>query len=284
MLDEFLKKVVKKDGEPLAEKTKNAYKLTLKNIETYFKLNLHELLATELKQIKVYEYIQGLPKVQDKRKYDVICIICKYIKHFPELHQDYFPTKVIRVIVSEEKTEVKKNLPSKTDLLEILRETNIQSGEHKLILNLLLKYTSVQRCDLATVKLKNFDLKTDNYISEGKLVLNSLNKVKGKKSIEIILSEEDLVNVEKLDQEYLFKSTSKDRCNAYSKMISVITNKYLGVKLSQTNFRIIHSVHNYHSIEGDTNLNLKQKINKLNELCEQMGHNLMMSINTYINL
>jgi hypothetical protein len=283
MLQQFLDNVIKADGKPLADKTKNAYKLTLKNLETYFKKDLHTIFASIESQTLVYDYIQELA-VQDKRKYDIICICCKYINHFKELHQEYFPTKVVRANVSEEKVQAKKDLPSKTELLEILRDAKIQSSEHQLILNLLLKYACVQRCDLATVKLKNFDIKLDNYILEGKLVINTLNKVKGKKSIEIELSETDKELLLKLNQNFLYTSESKDRCNAYSKMISVITKKYLGIKLSQTNFRIIHSVHNYHSIENDPDLNLKQKINKLNELCESMGHSLMMSLNTYINI
>lgn len=185
---------------------------------------------------KVKEYIDNL-KINKRTKQQRHFIVKSYLNFL-----GITPYKFDEVEILVEK----KQLPSKDEVIEILKEKGpIKNPQDQLIMNLLFgEYPQVLRTDLANVKLKNYS-NTEPHYKDGQIIFPEIRKTNFK-NIRITLNNKDRELLESLvpNQEYLINFRSNtNRNNAYTKYIQRITNKYIGIKLSQTDIRHITSTH-----------------------------------------
>lgn len=171
-------------------------------------------------------------------------------------------------------SKIKKKLTRK-ELIELNNNCKA-TGQHKLLLNLLLNYDQVIRCDLANIKWKNYDTDTDNYIEDGIIYFSSYTKVKSKKLITIELNDEDKELVKNLSHkgDYLlyFNTVPSERTANYSKSIPRLTLKYLGVKLTQNCMRHIAEIHDFTTTLNEMGISLDQFKDLYKVLNEKATH------------
>jgi hypothetical protein len=177
----------------------------------------------------------------------------------------------------------KKKLDHKyPDLKELrLLVEKVEKSKEKLYLNLLLKY-NVLRTDLANVKLKNYTNKDPRYI-DGVIIYPTLNKVKIYEDVITKLDSEDEEMIKELTGDYLIEINcdAENRNGNYSKLVPKLTEKYLSIKLTQTDLRHIHTNNNFKECSIDKEFIEKYK--RISELCKRNGHCLETALETYLS-
>ena len=201
---------------------------------------------------------------KDQRKHSVKSYIV--IMELTDKYK-YFITELAKGEFIRYKKKDTKVYPKLEDLKKKALDV---TGYEKLVLNLLLNYNCL-RTDLVNVKLKNYSETEPRYL-DGKIIYPTINKVDIKVPIEIQLNNEDIIEIEKnKDEEYLLcKKISGKRQDNYSKFISRLTEKYLGEKLTQTDFRHIHTISNENECRIDKEF--VEKYIEFSKRCKMNGH------------
>lgn len=269
-MDKFLENYI-------STSTKKQYRSIISNVEK--ELGDLSKVVVDTKLIK--DFIDS-QKVGLKNKQDKHYAVCSYLIHLKRKPYEFERAPVERK---------KRELPDKESLKLIKNEQVVTNKIDKLLLDLLLNYPQVLRTDLADVKIRNFN-DTEAHYKDGQIIFPQINKTKYK-NITIKLTENDKQLVEDIMltnmSDYLIlmrqnngKNTQQDRNNNYSKLIVKLSKKYLGLKLTQTDFRGISATSDV--VNANLDEEFLETIKKLEELAKQRGHSLKTSINKYVNL
>ena len=256
----------------LAEKTVKTYISFLNKLEKNTGKTMVELLEN---QNEIDEYINNLPNISDKTRNDKSFIVKSFISNL-NLDVEYkhglqkvtSQQKVVDVTLEDIKLEFNK-----------VKDT-IPNKNHRLLLSLLLNYDTVLRCDLSNVKINKTG--NDPYVNHSDKTIvfpkNSCNKIPNKSEITLKLTESDYSLIDS-SGEYLIKISIKDRCNGYSVLVSQISEKYLGKKLSQNSWRHLHSTHQVNFIDVD----FIEKYKKLKEMARLKNHSIDVMLEYYVD-
>lgn len=236
-------------------------------------IQINKKIALNSSEEEIWNYIEGTDtKIATKRSKQ---FLVKTYRVFHKLPVTYFEVKLKKnsdgeYINTDTPSPVEKevkNLPE--DYQELINK--IENGNHKLLLRLLTEYDEVLRCDLAFVR------KTD--IIDNSIVIKETNKTKQKITIKLRQEDLDLIDFGK---EYLihFNRDTKDRSNAYTKLVKRITKRYLGVEFTQTNFRSWHATKSYKKIE---HLPGREQQVELRKQATKRAHSAATAISNYID-
>ena len=147
--------------------------------------------------------------------------------------------------------------------------------QNMVIFSFYILLEPVRSQEIATLKYKNFDKKTDNYIDikNKLLIFNDYKTKKTYKTIEIDLSNNDkLINLiksfilfkqkNKFDIDYLFNSN--DNTAIDSSQLHKRLNRIIGLKISSSMIRKIYLSENYKDVFNDINKSAKNMMNSMN--------------------
>ena len=197
-----------------------------------------------------------------------------------DYHYNYTISELKKDKFKVYESEKKKTNFLYPDLKELrLKVEKLVPSKDKLYLNLLLKY-NVLRTDLANVKLKNYTNKDPRY-QDSVIIYPTLNKVKIYEDIVVKLDSEDQKMIKELKGDYLIEINcdAENRNGNYSKLVPKLTEKYLSIKLTQTDLRHIHTNNNFKECGIDKEFIEKYK--KISELCKRNGHCFDTALETY---
>ena len=149
----------------------------------------------------------------------------------------------------------------------------------QFFLKMFIEYNPL-RSDLATIKLKKFDVKVDNYFSGQAFVFNTLVKVDGK--LKIDLKPEDIEFVKSLDTEYLYNISDKvkNRNDHFCKYLKRISLEILGEEMTVDKFRRRYFTLKVAEIQYCKNP--VEMLDKLMMLAKQSNTSLEMIKNNYL--
>ena len=128
------------------------------------------------------------------------------------------------------------------------------------------------RSDYWTIKVRNFDVKRDNYYSNGVLYFNELVKVN--RSLRVQLTDEEKVVLHRYmdtlpdTQEFMFGFTNS---NSYTQAVRRIASGVFGEKFSINKFRHLRDFPNA----------VKEIYTRLNDLATSMNHTLATHVEKY---
>ena len=252
-----------------SEASKTQYTLFLNKLEN--DLLISKLSKKNINEIKVY--IENLD-VKPRTKQDKHFIVKKYL--------DYLKLDCYKFNKNKIENKVVKELPSRKELQGLLKETKVDILQDKLVLNLLLNYAEVLRCDLSNVKVVNFD-KTEPHLIDNTIVFPTINKTDFKNIIiELKPEEQNTIKELSIKSEYLLNFTGKNRSKSYSDYIKRITLKYIGKTYNQTDFRKISARNDLEELDIKKEDILKMK--ELESRAQKRGHSLNMAIDKYTNI
>lgn len=234
---------------------------------------INKEISLDSNEDDIWKYIEGTDSKLDTKRSKQFLV--KTYRSYNKLPIDYFSSKLKKntdgtYIESETPTPVDKKIKVlPLDYKELIN--NIANKNHKLLLRMLTEYDEVLRCDLVFVK--NTDIK------DGIIIIKETTKTKKEITIKLRQDELDLIDFYK---EYIihFKDTTKDRSNAYTKLVKRITKKYLGIELTQTDFRHIRSTKSYKEIE---HLPVKEQQVLLVKQAKARAHSARTAISNYID-
>lgn len=219
------------DKTELSDTSKIMYKRLHQELITLFKNDITWILGN---------YDEYMEKIKDltitKRYYltSYLCTYCKYNNVEQAIHKklsDYLMAiKGEKTPVKEKKDYEFENLQTKIDVIDDL--------ESRIILTLLNNYP-VLRSDYNTIKIRDFDEKSDNFYKEGVIFFNKLVKVDN--NIDIKLEEKDKKIIDDyirtLNRDTLFRLTN---ISSFCKWIKKVSNKYLAKDYTITDYRKIY--------------------------------------------
>ena len=121
--------------------------------------------------------------------------------------------------------------------------------------------------DYSEMKIRNYDVKTDNYYKGNKFFFNKYKTVKsyGTQSIEVPKQLNDLLKkwIKINERDYMLYSSNGNKINP--PQITRILNKIFGKKISTSMLRHIYLTDTYKNIH---------EINKMENLAKDMGHSV----------
>lgn len=217
------------------------------------------LLFNHINESKFYE--------KNQRKYSVISYI-----NTMNLPNKYF-------IENTEPMEYVRKIEKVYPKLQDLKKDRVKQNDKyiELILNLLLNYNAL-RTDIANVKVRNYTEDDPRYV-DGEIIYPTINKVKIKENIVIKLNKIDreILNNYSKEDNYIFKTESTNRNNAFGKYVKLITQKYLGQALTLTDLRHIKTADNFEKTDIT-----KDNLEKLILLTKENGHSLNIAVKHYM--
>jgi hypothetical protein len=244
--------------------TKKTHSLVLNKIEK-------DISIRNSTEKELWDYIEGLDiKLQTKRNKQ---FILKSYRQFHKLDTTYFDKKLKKDNTGEYINSATplptikpiKKLPDNfRDLIN-----KIQNKNHKLLLRLLTDYDEILRCDLAFVKRTQ--------IVEDTIVIKESRKTK--MPVNIKLKQEDLDLIDHY-YDYIIHINAVNRANSYTKLVQRITKQYLGIELSQTDFRHLKSSELF---KANEHLPIKQQQELLKTDASKRAHSASVAMSHYID-
>ena len=266
----------------IAEKTLNKYLTNLRCLEMELQVKYSGIKFPELLEHEE-EIHKNIVESSFKDKQQRYHSLKSYIIHM-NLPYTFTIKKLSEgafVKYESEKKKTQKKFPELKDLIEIYKNTPASLGEDRLYLSLLVNY-NILRTDLANVKLKDYNETEPRYV-DGCIIYPSLNKVQIYEDIIVKLNQEDIDVIKTLGEarEYLFNigGDISNRNANYTKFIKRLSTKYFKQPLIQTDFRVIHTNHNFKECGIDEEF--IEKYEKISEMCKANAHCFSTALKTY---
>ncbi|KAJ3308317.1 hypothetical protein HDV04_001383 [Boothiomyces sp. JEL0838] len=273
---EETEKIPSSRGGFITDKTKKSYLSFYKLVEK----ELNKPMSILLKNPKqIFDWIDSKYTIE-KTKRDKVNVI-KSLQTFLKIDTNESTEKLNEIqpkVVEMRKKELKFEL---SDLRKKYAEIkdSIDNVQHKLLLSLLINYDFSLRSDLINVTTTKND-EGKPYI-EGKFIIfpeESLSKVKNKNAFKIELSDEDYKLIY-FGNKYMLQTASTDRNHAYSKLVKLVSKKYLDKEMNNNDFRSIHSLDIYDKFGKD----FFKKLIEFEDMLITQNHSKNTFLNHYVD-